>query len=107
MSLSSSASRIFGMAACGTPNTRRRTHPISGHEGKYRVNRPGCLAEAVLPWKMPGARDERVGSEPRAPPGSFRTMNNPIVAELDPPFEVIEPQHTAAPFVFNSPHSGR
>ena len=34
-------------------------------------------------------------------------MSDPVVAELDPPFEVIEPQETAAPFVFNSPHSGR
>src|SRR3982750_3324747 len=34
-------------------------------------------------------------------------MSDPIVAELDPPFEVLEPRELAAPFVFNSPHSGR
>ena len=34
-------------------------------------------------------------------------MSDPVVAELDPPFEILEPQATAAPFVFNSPHSGR
>jgi N-formylglutamate amidohydrolase len=34
-------------------------------------------------------------------------MGDPIVAELDPPFEILEPQAIAAPFVFNSPHSGR
>jgi N-formylglutamate amidohydrolase len=34
-------------------------------------------------------------------------MSDPIVAELDPPFEILEPQAIAAPFVFNSPHSGR
>src|SRR6185437_14984352 len=26
--------------------------------------------------------------------------------ELDPPFEILEPAHLAAPVVFNSPHSG-
>src|SRR5947208_405893 len=34
-------------------------------------------------------------------------MSDPVVAELDPRFEVIEPQKIVAPFVFNSPHSGR
>jgi N-formylglutamate deformylase len=34
-------------------------------------------------------------------------MSDPIVAELDPPFEILEPPAIAAPFVFNSPHSGR
>src|SRR2546423_12055194 len=34
-------------------------------------------------------------------------MSDPVVAELDPPFDVVEPAQTAAPFVFNSPHSGR
>jgi N-formylglutamate deformylase len=34
-------------------------------------------------------------------------MSDPVIAELDPPFEVIEPGRMLAPFVFNSPHSGR
>jgi N-formylglutamate amidohydrolase len=34
-------------------------------------------------------------------------MNDQLVAELDPPFEIIEPAHLRAPIVFNSPHSGR
>jgi N-formylglutamate deformylase len=34
-------------------------------------------------------------------------MSDPAIAELDPPFEVIEREPILAPFVFNSPHSGR
>ena len=34
-------------------------------------------------------------------------MSDPVIAELDPPFEVIEPGRMLAPVVFNSPHSGR
>jgi len=30
-----------------------------------------------------------------------------LVAELDPPFEILEPAEVRAPIVFNSPHSGR
>src|ERR1044071_8950519 len=33
-------------------------------------------------------------------------MNSPVEAELDPPFEVIEPAACLSPVVFNSPHSG-
>jgi len=33
-------------------------------------------------------------------------MNSPVEAELDPPFEVIEPTACRSPVVFNSPHSG-
>src|SRR6267154_2481837 len=33
-------------------------------------------------------------------------MNSPVEAELDPPFEVIEPFECRSPVVFNSPHSG-
>jgi N-formylglutamate amidohydrolase len=32
---------------------------------------------------------------------------NDLVAELDPPFEILEPAELRAPIVFNSPHSGR
>jgi N-formylglutamate amidohydrolase len=34
-------------------------------------------------------------------------MSDPYRAELDPPFEVLEPAVLRAPIVFNSPHSGR
>src|SRR6187549_3314844 len=34
-------------------------------------------------------------------------MNSPAEAELDPPFEVLEPAECGSPVVFNSPHSGR
>jgi N-formylglutamate amidohydrolase len=34
-------------------------------------------------------------------------MSDPQRAELDPPFEVLEPSEVRAPVVFNSPHSGR
>ena len=34
-------------------------------------------------------------------------MNDSNEAELDPPFEIIEPAEWVAPVVFNSPHSGR
>jgi N-formylglutamate deformylase len=34
-------------------------------------------------------------------------MNEQLVAELDPPFEILEPAALRAPVVFNSPHSGR
>src|ERR1700754_1283801 len=34
-------------------------------------------------------------------------MNSPVEAELDPPFEVLEPLDYRGPVVFNSPHSGR
>ncbi len=34
-------------------------------------------------------------------------MSNSVEAELDPPFEIIEPAEWRAPVVFNSPHSGR
>jgi len=33
-------------------------------------------------------------------------MNHFVVAELDPPFEILEPPACRAPIVFNSPHSG-
>ena len=35
-----------------------------------------------------------------------RTMTEFFIAELDPPFEILEPQAHRAPVVFNSPHSG-
>jgi N-formylglutamate amidohydrolase len=34
------------------------------------------------------------------------TMTEFFIAELDPPFEILEPQTHRAPVVFNSPHSG-
>ena len=34
-------------------------------------------------------------------------MDSPVEAELDPPFEVLEPVECRGPVVFNSPHSGR
>src|SRR5437879_8998269 len=34
-------------------------------------------------------------------------MTDHLVAELDPPFEVLEPAEWRGPIVFNSPHSGR
>src|SRR5436190_12472434 len=34
-------------------------------------------------------------------------MDNSVEAELDPPFEVVEPAQCRSPIVFNSPHSGR
>src|SRR5215210_9312561 len=34
-------------------------------------------------------------------------MDSPIEAELDPPFEILEPGECRGPVVFNSPHSGR
>jgi N-formylglutamate amidohydrolase len=34
-------------------------------------------------------------------------MTDHLVAELDPPFEILEPAEWRAPVVFNSPHSGR
>ena len=41
----------------------------------------------------------------------FRKMQDvearSIEAELNPPFTVLKPDHTATPFIFNSPHSGR
>jgi len=33
-------------------------------------------------------------------------MTEPFVAELDPPFEILEPPSCRAPVAFNSPHSG-
>src|SRR5437016_13411882 len=33
-------------------------------------------------------------------------MSDPVVAELDPPFEILEPGETASPVLFNPPHSG-
>jgi N-formylglutamate deformylase len=34
-------------------------------------------------------------------------MTQPAEAELDPPFEILEPEEYRSPVVFNSPHSGR
>jgi len=34
-------------------------------------------------------------------------MTDQLVAELDPPFEILEPAEWRGPIVFNSPHSGR
>jgi len=34
-------------------------------------------------------------------------MKDPGEAELEPPFEIVEPAESTAPVVFNSPHSGR
>src|SRR5437588_10128029 len=34
-------------------------------------------------------------------------MDHSVEAELDPPFEVLEPLDYRGPVVFNSPHSGR
>src|ERR1041384_7443551 len=34
-------------------------------------------------------------------------MDNSVAAELDPPFEVLEPLEYRGPVVFTSPHSGR
>ena len=34
-------------------------------------------------------------------------MSSPAEAELDPPFEILEPAECRSPVVFNSPHSGR
>ena len=34
-------------------------------------------------------------------------MTNLLDAELDPPFELIEPAERRGPLLFNSPHSGR
>src|SRR5436305_14898330 len=34
-------------------------------------------------------------------------MDHSVEAELDPPFEVLEPLDYCGPVVFNSPHSGR
>src|SRR6201987_161993 len=34
------------------------------------------------------------------------TMTESFAAELDPPFEILEPEAHRAPVVFNSPHSG-
>jgi len=34
-------------------------------------------------------------------------MKDPCEAELEPPFEIVEPARWTAPVVFNSPHSGR
>ena len=34
-------------------------------------------------------------------------MSSPDEAELDPPFEILEPAESGSPVVFNSPHSGR
>jgi N-formylglutamate amidohydrolase len=34
-------------------------------------------------------------------------MSDPLAAELDTPFEILEPAAWRAPIVFNSPHSGR
>jgi len=34
-------------------------------------------------------------------------MTDPLVAELDPPYEVLEPAILRAPVIFDSPHSGR
>src|SRR5215207_1404088 len=39
---------------------------------------------------------------PRMPPAM-----NPSYEELDPPFEIIEPEQARGPVLFNSPHSGR
>src|SRR3954451_16332034 len=39
--------------------------------------------------------------------GLARLMTDHLVAELDPPFEILEPAEWRAPVVFNSPHSGR
>ena len=39
--------------------------------------------------------------------GARNAMNEQLVAELDPPFEILEPAELRAPVVFNSPHSGR
>ena len=34
-------------------------------------------------------------------------MDSPVEAELDPPFEILEPAECRGAVVFNSPHSGR
>src|SRR6476646_6358762 len=39
--------------------------------------------------------------------GPQDAMDNSVEAELDPPFEVLEPVDYRGPVVFNSPHSGR
>jgi len=39
--------------------------------------------------------------------GARSAMNSSAEAELDPPFEIVEPTEWRAPVVFNSPHSGR
>jgi len=45
--------------------------------------------------------------KPREPESEGIAMSDELVAELDPPFEVLEPESLRAPVVFNSPHSGR
>src|SRR5215213_5085431 len=39
--------------------------------------------------------------------GPRPAMDSPVEAELDPPFEILEPVECRGPVVFNSPHSGR
>ncbi len=50
---------------------------------------------------------ENAGRNARAGERFFVAMNDSLVAELDPPFEILEAAAPVAPFVFNSPHSGR
>src|SRR5688572_12198252 len=39
--------------------------------------------------------------------GALAAMTQPAEAELDPPFEILEPEDFRSAVVFNSPHSGR
>ena len=43
----------------------------------------------------------------RTQEGTPVAMSSPAEAELDPPFEILEPAQSCSPVVFNSPHSGR
>jgi N-formylglutamate deformylase len=69
------------------------------------VNRTADLGRAAPAWKCSSER-------PGAGPGiATRTEKKQPVssleAELDPPFEILEPAECRGPVVFNSPHSGR
>src|ERR1051325_6119976 len=97
MSLSSSASRILGEAGwvMERDESLGLRPPISRMGGKYGVNLNFILAEQ-RPHGNVGPRR----------PKPWKRMNSPVEAELDPPFEVREPEACSSPVVFNPPHSG-
>src|SRR5277367_4091899 len=68
-----------------------------GHSTK--IYEHGRLRLSSPSW--PGERPSRAGSAD----GMRLTMRHGD-SELDPPFEVIEPNELRAPIVFDSPHSG-
>src|SRR5205085_12394 len=102
MSLSSSASSIFGSILVMERGCALRfDHPISGVVGKYGVKSRSDLGRTSIAWKCAA----KAGSKQEK--GARIAMDSHVEAELDPPFEIHEPGECRGSVVFNSPHSGR